>query len=132
MASSQGGAGLWVPPNPEVEMLDVSSSDAFPPCKRVKRSHQYSRLHNKSHTYFFDNFLTFAHFWTCYHRTPYYLAAESQFCLLYIRIKYIHTLDIIFSWLSAVHFLASLITPKNSIFVNFHAIDFIFSPFYSF
>ena len=38
VATSQGGAGFWVPLNPEVETLDVSSSDASPPHKRVKRS----------------------------------------------------------------------------------------------
>ena len=38
VVSSQGGTGFWVPPNLEVEMLDVSSSDTSPPCKRVKRS----------------------------------------------------------------------------------------------
>ena len=38
--SSQGGAGFQVPPNPEVETLDDSSSDTSPPRKRVKRSHQ--------------------------------------------------------------------------------------------
>ena len=40
VATSQGGTGFWVLPNPEVETLDVSSSDASPPCKRVKRSHK--------------------------------------------------------------------------------------------
>ena len=40
VASSQGGAGFQVPPNLEVETLDNSSSDASPPCKRVKRSCQ--------------------------------------------------------------------------------------------
>ena len=40
VSSSQGGAGFWVPPNPEVETLDNLSSDASPPCKRVKRSCQ--------------------------------------------------------------------------------------------
>ena len=40
VSSLQGGAGFQVPPNPEVETLDDSSSDASPPCKRVKRSCQ--------------------------------------------------------------------------------------------
>ena len=40
VATSQGGAGFRVPPNLEVETLDDSSSDASPPRKRVKRSHQ--------------------------------------------------------------------------------------------
>ena len=40
VASSQGGAGFRVPPNPEVETLDDSSSDVSPPHKRVKRSCQ--------------------------------------------------------------------------------------------
>ena len=40
VVTSQGGAGFWVLPNPEVEILDVSSSDASPPCKQVKRSHK--------------------------------------------------------------------------------------------
>ena len=38
VASLQGGAGFQVLPNPEVETLDDSSSDASPLCKRVKRS----------------------------------------------------------------------------------------------
>ena len=40
VSSSQGGAGFRVPPNPEVETLDDSSSNVSPPRKRVKRSHQ--------------------------------------------------------------------------------------------
>ena len=40
VSSSQGGAGFRVQLNLEVETLDDSSSDASPPCKRVKRSHQ--------------------------------------------------------------------------------------------
>ena len=40
VVTSQGGAGFQVPPNLEVETLDISSSDASPPCKRVKRSHK--------------------------------------------------------------------------------------------
>ena len=38
VVTSQGGAGFQVPPNLEVETLDISSSDASPPHKRVKRS----------------------------------------------------------------------------------------------
>ena len=38
VVTSQGGTGFWVPPNPEVETLDDLSSNASPPCKRVKRS----------------------------------------------------------------------------------------------
>ena len=40
VSSLQGGAGFRVPLNPEVETLDDSSSNASPPHKRVKRSHQ--------------------------------------------------------------------------------------------
>ena len=40
VATSQGGAGFQVPPNPEVETLDDSSSDMSPPLKIVKRSLQ--------------------------------------------------------------------------------------------
>ena len=40
VASSQGGTGFRVPPNPEVETLDNLSSDVSPLCKRVKRSRQ--------------------------------------------------------------------------------------------
>ena len=38
VVTCQGGAGFQVPPNPEVETLDVLSSDASPPHKQVKRS----------------------------------------------------------------------------------------------